>query len=74
MKKNSQKRDIQKLKKGDFYRNLFGVVFQIVNIDWDEKIATVKFIDSFYEAKCDFEEFPIDLERYRLTLLEVELL
>lgn len=74
MKKSSQKRDIQKLKEGDFYRNLFGMVFQIVNIDWDEKIATVKFIDSFYETKWDFDDFPINLERAKLTPLEVELL
>lgn len=74
MKKNSQKRDIQKLKEGDFYRNIFGEVFQILNIDWDEKIAVVKFTESFYETKWDFEEFPIDLEYYRLTPLEVELL
>lgn len=74
MKKNSQKRDIQKLKEGDFYRNIFGMVFQIVNIDWDEKIATVKFIDSFYETKWDFDDFPINLERAKLTPLEVELL
>lgn len=74
MKKNSQKRDIQKLKKGDFYRNIFGEVFQIVSIDWDEGLAVVKFTESFYETKWDFEEFPIDWERYRLTPLEVELL
>ena len=74
MKKNSQKRDIQKLKEGDFYRNMFGMVFQIVNINWDEKIAVVKFTDVFYETKWDFEDFPIDLERAKLTPLEVELL
>lgn len=74
MKKNSQKRDIQKLKEGDFYRNIFGMVFQIVNINWDEKIAVVKFTDVFYETKWDFEDFPIDLERAKLTPLEVELL
>jgi hypothetical protein len=74
LKKNSQKRDIQKLKEGDFYRNMFGMVFQIVNINWDEKIAVVKFTDVFYETKWDFEDFPIDLERAKLTPLEVELL
>jgi hypothetical protein len=74
LKKNSQKRDIQKLKEGDFYRNIFGMVFQIVNINWDEKIAVVKFTDVFYETKWDFEDFPIDLERAKLTPLEVELL
>lgn len=74
MKKNSQKRDIQKLKEGDFYRNMFGMIFQIVNINWDEKIAVVKFTDVFYETKWDFEDFPIDLERAKLTPLEVELL
>ena len=74
MKKNSQKRDIQKLKEGEFYRNLFGMVFQIVSIDWDEKIAVVKFTESFYETKWDFEDFPIDLELAKLTPLEVELL
>ena len=76
MKKNSQKRDIQKLKEGDFYRNFFGMVFQIVNINWDEKIATIKLINSSldYEFKWDFEDFPIDLECAKLTPLEVELL
>lgn len=76
MKKNSQKRDIQKLKEGDFYTNCFGDVFQILNLDWNEKIATVKLINSSldYEFKWDFEDFPIDLERAKLTPLEVELL
>lgn len=76
MKKNSQKRDIQKLKKGNFYRNLFGEVFQILNIDWDEKTATVKFINHPYvgHAEWDFDDFPINLERAKLTPLEVELL
>lgn len=77
MKKNSQKRDIQKLKEGDFYRNLFGEVFQILSIDWNEKTATVKFINDFYidyKAEWDFDDFPINLERAKLTSLEVELL
>lgn len=79
MKKNSQKRDIQKLKEGDFYRNLFGEIFQIVNIDWDEKIATVKFINHpdfyiDYKDEWDFDDFPINLERAKLTSLEIELL
>jgi hypothetical protein len=53
---------------------MFGMIFQIVNINWDEKIAVVKFTDVFYETKWDFEDFPIDLERAKLTPLEVELL
>ena len=74
MKKNSQKRDIQKLKEGDFYRNLFGEIFQILSIDWNEKTATIKFINIDYKAEWDFEDFPINLERAKLTPLEVELL
>jgi hypothetical protein len=47
-----------------------------LNINWDEKIATVKLINSSldYETKWDFEDFPIHLERAKLTPLEVELL
>jgi hypothetical protein len=67
---------IQKLKEGDFYRNCFGDVFQILNLDWNKKIATIKLINISldYEFKWDFEDFPIDLERAKLTPLEVELL
>jgi hypothetical protein len=52
------------------------MVFQIVNINWDEKIATIKLINSSldYEFKWYFEDFPIDLECAKLTPLEVELL
>ena len=73
MKKNSQKKVMLKPEVGDYYRDLWGVIFKIIRVDESLNEATYIWLSSGFQETWNYGMFPVTLYK-KLTSLEIELL